>query len=241
MNEYLKNYYNIIKENITMFAIVPTILGGIWQLWMLGSISSNMIRFFSISQLISDGLLVLGFFVFPVSIVFQTIKNRRKTEKVKTEPTSKFVDVYVAFIVLTIVLVIITVLLLVWIISDIREIIQLKELNSLWKLLFLLNVLTVLVYTYFGKFIERRLTFGLFVAIVLIMNMIITLRCFSKVSKDVSGIENIQVLLDDIEKKDCYSKAPEILYFNDKYIFIALQKKNKQSILIKKFDALFEE
>lgn len=224
-----------------MIAIVPTILGGIWQLWMLGSISSNMIRFFSISQLISDGLLVLGFFVFPVLIVLQTIKNRRKTETVKTEPTSKFVDVYVAFIVLTIVLLITTVLLLVWIISDVRNIIQLKELNSLWKLLFLLNFFTVLAYTFFGKFIERRLTFGLFVFIVLILNMAITFICFSKVSRDVSGIENIQVLLHDIEKKDCYSKAPEILYFNDKYIFIALEKKNKKSILIKKIDALFEE
>lgn len=241
MNEYLKGYYNILKENITMFAIVPTILGGIWQLWMLGSISSNMIRFFSISQLISDGLLVLGYFVFPISIILQTIKNRRKDYPSSTKEPNRLVDVVVIVVAIIFVVLIITLLILVWIISDIHNVIQLKELNSLWKFLFLLSFFTGLVYVLFGKFIDRKLTFGLFVSIVLILNMAVTFICFSKVSKDFSSIENIQVLLHNLEKKDCYSKVPEILYFNDKYIFIALEKKTKKSILIKKFDALIEE
>ncbi|WP_337965291.1 hypothetical protein [uncultured Flavobacterium sp.] len=235
MNEYLKNYYNIIKENITMFAIVPTILGGIWQVWMLGSISSNMIRFFSISQLISDGLLVLGFFVFPVSIVFQNIKNRRNSKTPLTEANTKFEHNVV------IVSLIIAIIMIGLFYVAIGDIMQLKDFNSLWKALVLLSILTSLIYACFEKIFDKMLTFGLYVSIVLILNMTITLICFSKVSKDFSGIENIQVLLHDIEKKDCYSKTPEILYFNDKYIFIALEKKAKKSILIKKFDVLFEE
>ncbi|RKR05822.1 hypothetical protein C8C83_5173 [Flavobacterium sp. 90] len=241
MNEYLNSSYKKIKENITMIAIVPTVLGGIWQLWMLGSISSYMIRFFSISQLISDGLFVLFFLVFPISIILQTIKNRKKVDTLPTETPNQLVGVLIKVVVIIFIALIITLLIIGWIISDIQDIIQLKELNSLWKFLFLLSFLTGLAYVCFGEFIHRKLTFGLYVSIVLILNMTITFICFSKVSKDFSGIENIQVLLHDIEKKDCYSKAPEILYFNDKYIFIALEKKNKQSILIKKFDALFEE
>jgi magnesium-transporting ATPase (P-type) len=241
MNEYLHSYYKKIKENVTMIAIVPTVLGGIWQLWMLGSISSNMIRFFSISQLISDGLLLLVFFVFPVSIILQTIKNRRKDNTLQTETPNQYVNVLVIVVVIIFVTLIFTLLTIGWLISDIRTIIQLKELSSLWKFLFLLSFLTTLVYVLFGKFIDRILTFGIFVSIVLITNIAITLVCFYKVSKDILSIENIQVLLHNIEKEDCYSKAPEILYFNDKYIFIALEKKNKKSILIKKFDALFEE
>lgn len=60
-------------------------------------------------------------------------------------------------------------------------------------------------------------------------------------SKNVSKINNFVKILNSIESKDCYSRKPEVLYFNDKYIFIELEKNNKKSILIKKIDHLFEE
>jgi hypothetical protein len=48
-----------VKENIQIIVLVPTILGGLWQILELSLISTSMIRFFSISQLVADGLLIL--------------------------------------------------------------------------------------------------------------------------------------------------------------------------------------
>lgn len=48
-------------------------------------------------------------------------------------------------------------------------------------------------------------------------------------------------MINKIEKDHCYSKKPEVLYFNDKYIFIELENKDKKSILIKTIDSLFDE
>nr|WP_314896372.1 hypothetical protein [uncultured Flavobacterium sp.] len=216
-----------------MIAIVPTVLGGVWQLFMLGSISSNMIRFFSISQLISDGLLVLGFFILPISIVYPIIKNRNK-EKIDPLPTSKTENVLIISSLICIIV------LMAILLSDIKILIQLKDFNSLKGLLMIVCVFNAIIYTSFRKFIHERLTIELFIIIIILINFIITTVAFYKVSKDISGIKNIEILISNIEKEDCYSKVPDILYFNDKYIFIQLEKRNKKSILIKKFDDLFE-
>ncbi|ROI08813.1 hypothetical protein EGI11_05125 [Chryseobacterium sp. H3056] len=40
--------------------IIPTVLGGILQAMQLVAISPALIRFFSVSQLISDGILIIG-------------------------------------------------------------------------------------------------------------------------------------------------------------------------------------
>lgn len=51
--------YNFIKENISLILIVPSVIGGLWQLFELSSINTGYIRFFSISQVVPDGLLIL--------------------------------------------------------------------------------------------------------------------------------------------------------------------------------------
>ena len=49
--------------DLSLIILLPTFLGGIWQLLELSSISTSFIRFFSISQLIPDGLLILFIFI----------------------------------------------------------------------------------------------------------------------------------------------------------------------------------
>lgn len=68
----LNKHYTIIKNNLPTIALIPTLLGGCWQLYKLGSISPGMIAFFSISQLFADGFLILIYFIFP-SFVFWSI------------------------------------------------------------------------------------------------------------------------------------------------------------------------
>src|SRR5690606_19259612 len=48
-----------IRENISLIIIVPTVLGGLLQLYNLSNISPEYIRFFSLSQVVPDGLLFL--------------------------------------------------------------------------------------------------------------------------------------------------------------------------------------
>jgi len=55
------------------------------------------------------------------------------------------------------------------------------------------------------------------------------------------NIRNFEIIINDLEKKECYSSTPKVLYFNDKYIFIELDKKNKKTFLIKKIDDLFDQ
>lgn len=57
--EKINKSYNILKDNLSVILLVPTVLGGIWQLLELSSMSASFIRFFSFTQLIADGLLIL--------------------------------------------------------------------------------------------------------------------------------------------------------------------------------------
>lgn len=47
------------KENFNFIIILPGFLGGIWQLLELSTLSISFVRFFSVTQLIADGLLML--------------------------------------------------------------------------------------------------------------------------------------------------------------------------------------
>ena len=47
-----------MQKHIGIIVLLPTIIGGIWQILELGSLGTPYIRFFSVSQLVSDGLLV---------------------------------------------------------------------------------------------------------------------------------------------------------------------------------------
>lgn len=66
--------FNLLKENIGMIVLIPTLLGGLWQLLELTSLGVPYVRFFSLSQLVSDGLLILfilAFTMLPVWFVFK--------------------------------------------------------------------------------------------------------------------------------------------------------------------------
>ncbi len=64
---------NFIKEHYTLLLIIPTLLGGIWQLIELISIDISFVRFFSITQLIQDGILFLCFEIMLGIILFLLI------------------------------------------------------------------------------------------------------------------------------------------------------------------------
>jgi hypothetical protein len=49
----------LIKEYLPLIVLVPVVIGGLWQIIALASMSIAYIRFFSVTQLIADGLLAI--------------------------------------------------------------------------------------------------------------------------------------------------------------------------------------
>lgn len=55
-----------------MIVLVPTFIGGIWQIMELAWLDTSYVRFFSLSQLASDGLLIL-FVIFIYTVATRLI------------------------------------------------------------------------------------------------------------------------------------------------------------------------
>ena len=53
------NIIKFLKEYLSLIIIIPTFLGGIWQILELSLMSISYVRFFSITQLVADGILII--------------------------------------------------------------------------------------------------------------------------------------------------------------------------------------
>lgn len=88
IGSHTKTNYNTLKENIGMVVLVPTLLGGLWQVMELATLGTPYLRFFSLSQLVSDGLLILfilAFTALPLWWYFKDADLPRISFKEKSE------------------------------------------------------------------------------------------------------------------------------------------------------------
>ncbi|MDC4826190.1 hypothetical protein NQ838_17905, partial [Acinetobacter baumannii] len=67
--------YNFLKNNLSLLIILPSVLGGLWQIIELFSIDLPYIRFFSINQMVPDGVLILFllFYIFSICSLIRYI------------------------------------------------------------------------------------------------------------------------------------------------------------------------
>ncbi|MBS7255857.1 hypothetical protein [Flavobacterium branchiicola] len=240
MNKYLTRLYNNIKDNLSMIALIPTLFGGIWQIIKLGNLSSNMIRFFSISQLLSDGILFLLIVVLPliftVPIILVEDENQIKSnDDVLEEKMDKDF--------LSIIIYIAGFILILFSLFQVPKYITIDNISSLVECISYMYMLLGILFFIMYKFITKDVFIHkLFFSSYAIIICCVTFISYSNISKNFNNISNFDHMINKLEKKERYSEKPKILYFNDKYIFIELViKKNKKSILIKKIDDLFEE
>jgi hypothetical protein len=80
-----------IKDNIGMIILVPTVLGGLWQIIELARIGIPFIRFFSVSQLVSDGLLLLFIFTWTYLVwrmAAGSLDTKRRESNIIDEPVN---------------------------------------------------------------------------------------------------------------------------------------------------------
>ncbi|KIM11484.1 MAG: hypothetical protein KU37_04550 [Sulfuricurvum sp. PC08-66] len=79
----LKQYLTLLKEYMPFILLFPTILGGLWQIIELSSMSMSYIRFFSATQLLADGLVILMLIIsfFIAALFFSNLSKSRTTKK----------------------------------------------------------------------------------------------------------------------------------------------------------------
>lgn len=238
MSDKIKNYIKILNENIATIAIIPTVFGGIWQILKLGRISISMIRFFSISQLISDGLIILLFVSYPIFVYIGFFLDN-SIDKLYEEKNFKFKNLFkTKFEKFRVLLYLIVFFILLF---NISEIIELNGFYMFCVFFFLLNFFLFFLFIIFFNFFQRKNLIEVYLVTATCISILVALYSFNKNYNKNDNIENFNLLIEKMEKKECYSNAPTILYFNDKYIFIEINKKGKKNILIKQIEDLFKD
>ncbi len=249
-------------EHLSILIVLPAFIGGLWQALELMSISIPYIRFFSISQIVPDGILILMFLVicsafFLLGLSIDTLFFIKD----KTEPTYVGEDDYEIYrkeklrnwIFTFFILYISSVFYFEWFVFDKTNFSDLKtDIGISLTMIFWLNLSLNKCY-YFAK--EKYKHIFKFCNFLLFMFYIILCTYFSKHIHNIftapSNIMNIEQVKIDVAHKYPNTKQ-KILYFNDKYIFIKIinkikmDKKGKilkhtsEKIYIMKLESLFE-
>lgn len=227
------NLYKTVKENLTLIAVIPTLIGGLSQVFFLAKLSPNLIKFFSLTQLISDGLFVLLFLilslftVLPLAITNNLYFPTNEEKKVENF-NIKLLYIIIAFLTFMIIMLIN------------NQIFNLK--TTVHFIIYLLSI--YIIYTpfyYFTKdYFRKQLGKYFLINVFFIINFFFGLKSFYVFNSNYNNIQNFKNLVSEIEKKECYQTTPSILYFNDKFVFIEVESKGKKNIVIKKTEDLFE-
>ncbi len=264
------NFFDRVKDNIQLILIIPTLLGGLWQIFELTNISVSFIRFFSLSQLVSDGLLILLILILIILILYFSklvVRKPDEEDKELKNPKSYYkalrivfncgVVLYVMFplfkslyyeeeIILTHLLLAIFILILF----------GFNFLLSLYHLYlyyferplryFFIKTTRKSVFFQFLLFLSERF---IYLSSILLFIYLLGFNIFhfsSKIRnsyvfpKQLINIYNVECIIET--NYNLKISKEDFIYFNDKYIFIKNKSTNNynQEILIIKFDELFE-
>ncbi|KLT69922.1 hypothetical protein [Flavobacterium sp. ABG] len=233
-----KEIIGFIKENLSIIIIVPAFIGGLWQVVELSNISISLIRFFSISQIVPDGLLILVFLFFISFPIFYSyvaelvLKDEEKKRAVPLhEKLVKSKNVYLVSIIFVLLLHVI--FNAVFICQYYNESIGLNAINQcLFPSLIICGLNLGIYYSMRTLLINTTTLIGKWVIYaIFFLNIIMVVFTFIKVrqtllqTSSVNNIENVNSFL----KKKYPNSEKQILYFNDKYIFIGISKSKKNN------------
>lgn len=204
-----------LKEYFTIILFLPTLLGGLRQLYQLVSLSPSLIQFFSISQLLIDGILILirvPIFLIGVLLFgfYRAVKDNKR-ERIKF-----LIAVIIGFIGFS---------------AYCYRIGVEENFYQLVKnfITLVINISFIFFYKFMGSAKNEIKAIGLIIsAIILSIMYDITDKQFD------NTIENISLL-----KKEVQSKYPnaEFKYYNDK--FVIFENSLNKSYIIKDFEDLF--
>jgi len=248
---------NFILKYFTQILFIPVLLGGIIQIFNLFSISPQFIRFFSATQAIADGLLILLVLVYTFAfalIAFICIRYyvRWKFKKRKKENNTVNNQVKNSYFnknswilhILTVIGIIIYYYFYLLVITK-----KLSKIPSADNLLFFSSFLAFCLNFIFAdaviKLIYKSEDFNIYlkklVTYVSVLTIISSIFIITIISKGKSIATNFT----NIERKyhffRCDKGYSRIIYYNDKYIFIESYCVGYGTkITIEKFEVLFD-
>lgn len=253
-----------LKEYLSILIVIPAFVGGIWQAIELMSISIPYIRFFSISQIVSDGILILMFLIIAFSYQFlgwfadilffekgkpepAEVLSAEDYEKYKRNKLIYWLIYFIIFYVLSV--------------FYIYRLFDEKTTLSDFKVLVVTTFFSVFILNrsldncYFYAKDKHKQIFKACNGLLLVLYFVFALYLSKRIHNLFIAPTNI-INIEQVEK-DVAHKYPntkqELLYFNDKYIFIKIinkikmDKKGKvlkhtsEKIYIMKFETLFDE
>lgn len=255
-NNTIREIAESIKFYLPLILILPPILGGLWQLLELMLISPSYIRFFSTSQLLADGFLVLLFlavlmpFSFLCPVYLPKLENKKRTD---IDCMAQF------FIVFTI-----TASIIAWFFVKFESLPKKLDLFTFILFIFFIFLCISIFFFFLLKFIHKHRNnfvlknlhdvindnhikeriekskefFGFFGFSVIVYALIFLFLIFHNSNILPERLKNIEYIQDKSFAEKY--KSSKLLYINDKYIFIEHTDTNSTIVEIVKFDKLFE-
>lgn len=263
-SERLKSLLSFIQTYFSQLLFIPLLFGGVVQIILLFQISPQAIRFFSPTQAIADGLFFLtAILLYIISIVLvivvtlmygfgtgsarKPISDENTTENVTENKVHyKYSHEQMPFIIHIIMFFAVFYIYYMLFVRNPQTLIQngtdMKFLLVSGFFTVLLNFalsITLMRFIYFKKEYYFKENQNIFLALNIFLCFICVL-CFSvNSSKNSNFVGNFQHL----KEKYCCENSGEIdiVYYNDKYIFIRRKCANEnEEIVIDKFESFFE-
>ncbi|MFB6456194.1 hypothetical protein ACE38W_13055 [Chitinophaga sp. Hz27] len=259
-----------IKDILSIIVVLPTIFGGIWQLLELICINPAYIRFFSVTQLVPDGLLILsiilsGGLMYLIVIVLPQRLARlpfKQDEKLKESYSydddnqianaefkldKKEMLTAVTFFSAAIVVYSHSLWVRVLQLVITRKKISMPEILELTITLPFILLLLKLIYKNVKAYLPDAIKLILQLIAFLSLGGFLLVIGFSVIvfhnSFSLPGnFKNLGNIMNKEQVTSIPNSTSEIIYFNDKYIFIKIKYTTGiDSIEVKKFDEFLED
>jgi len=255
MKEYLKKYLDVINNYFSLIIAAPAVLGGLWQIVSLISIDPAFIRFFSVSQILADGLymlIVMSSFGIIIAALLALINYSRKQGEISNEHSNEVIpekavegrlEIGLLYIPLAILLGWCIYWLTAKFFAEKIDIIDFLFLPILFLvIIFEFIIILTIVYNLLTKKISLSKTvtkvFSIIFIAVACFYFYVVLEKFNSsflMSDSLLNVENVLNKFKIPGKPNNF----EILYFNDTYIFVEFEKNHKIKII--KFEEFFNE
>jgi hypothetical protein len=225
--EIKKSKLELIKDNLNVILLVPTVMGGLWQLFELFLIDPSFVRFFSFSQVVPDGIIMLFIFTMIYGMyyfLFSMYKNETQEMKEKHKKEKGFI----IFILVVYTAIFISLITLPIFGKQFRTFELFLSTVAILAIMF--SILTLNESSEkFKEFTNKIYKSFIFVIGILIggtLLIVYGLIFFHQtyfLPFNLKNVENIKCYLN--KKSDEF----EIRYFNDKYIFVELKDSIKRT------------
>lgn len=221
--EKVKNILNLIKDNINLLILIPTVLGGFWQLMELVRIEISFIRFFSLTQVVSDGLVILF-----LLLIFMFVNLGLFIKDKKDDNTLSPYEEYFSVKFL---------MLLLFLTGFGRAVYLLKYKEFTTPNIVVLYLFFVLSLRVIKDIIIQKLGDGIkfYYGYIALLVILVCMYFIDNVFIKFHHLYYVPSNIKNIEYLECYTgkkkKDFELLYFNDKFIFVK-DNKSKQIEII---------